>query len=927
MLRRTLGACLLALALAGCPVPAERRWQLVTSGLDEALLSVAGSSAQDVWAVGADAGSGPLVLHFDGTAWTRRQTGLRGTLWWAHALPGGRVLFGGVRGTILEWDGGAFVRHATPGLARQTVFGVWGASRDDVWAVGAGTSGRRGFLWHFDGSAWSDVGLPADVPLRAGEAPGLFKVWGSSADDVWAVGADGLVLHKGAGGWARLPVDRTDTLFTVSGRAGQVWITGGGRSSVLLEGDASGLKDLSPPGVALLQGVAPDPSAPGAAWAVGEQGAVYRRGPTGWEAAATGLTLPVESLHAVWVDPAGGVWAVGGKVLTDLTGGALLRLAPPGAATWRQPDKPAPPAAVCPQAAVDPAEGQSIARRWNEQILGAIRRDLPRPTVHARNLFHLSAALWDAWAAWDPAARGVFAHERAAAPDVEAARREALSYAALRLLDHRYAAAAGGAVSSACFRAFMLKLGYPPDDATLSGDSPRAVGNRVGQAVIDATREDGANEQADYADTTGFTSAAPALPVESPSPPAADIDLWQPLDLAIAATQNGIPLAPGVQKYVGAHWGKVAPFALVRPSPGAPYVDPGPPPALTPATMGWVVELIRRSAQLGVDPAQTIDISPGATGNNPLGTNAGAGHPQNPVTGQPYAPQVVRLGDFGRVLAEVWADGPRSETPPGHWNLIANQAFQDPRFARRWRGGGPTLAPLEWDVRAYLALNGALHDAAIAAWEVKRAFLRSRPITLIRTSAALGQSSDSGQAAYHPKGLPLVPGLIEVVTAASAAPGGRHAGLQNAVGQVAIRAWRGEPGDVRQVSGVGWLRGVEWVPYQKRDFVTPAFPGFISGHSCFSRAAAVTLAALTGSDFFPGGLGELPVAAGTSLTFEQGPSQPVVLQWATWFDAADQAGQSRLWGGIHIEADDFAGRRVGAQVGAAAAAKAESYFP
>jgi hypothetical protein len=52
----------------------------------------------------------------------------------------------------------------------------------------------------------------------------------------------------------------------------------------------------------------------------------------------------------------------------------------------------------------------------------------------------------------------------------------------------------------------------------------------------------------------------------------------------------------------------------------------------------------------------------------------------------------------------------------------------------------------------------------------------------------------------------------------------------------------------------------------------------------------------------------------------------VVLQWATYSDAADQAGQSRIWGGIHIEPDDFAGRRVGEKVGKGAFAKAETFF-
>jgi hypothetical protein len=379
-----------------------------------------------------------------------------------------------------------------------------------------------------------------------------------------------------------------------------------------------------------------------------------------------------------------------------------------------------------------------------------------------------------------------------------------------------------------------------------------------------------------------------------------------------------------VQKYVGAHWGRVTPFALTRAASGVPYVDAGPPPVLSPATVPWVVEVIRRSSQLETFD-QVIDISPGAYGNNSLGANDGMGRPLNPVTGQPYAAQRVPLGDFGRVLAETWADGPKSETPPGHWNVIANQAFDHAAFARQWRGAGPPLGALEWDVRAYLALNGAVHDAAIAAWEIKRAFLCSRPITLIRSSAAYGQSSDSTKPSYDARGLPLVPDLIEVVTTETVASG-RHAGLQNALGQVVLRTWLGEPGDTKRTSGIGWMRAVEWVPYQKRDFVTPAFPGFISGHSTFSRAAAVTLTTMTGSEFFPGGLGQLAVAAGTSLTFEQGPSQPVVLQWATYFDAADQAGQSRLWGGIHIAPDDFAGRRVGAQVGAWAIAKAETFF-
>lgn len=912
----------------GCPQPKDPAvWQVVASGLDEALMGVAGSSERDVWAVGADvgAGKGPLVLHFDGTAWSRLDPGTKGHLWWVHAFSDGTALFGGVRSTIVQWNGSAFVRQATPGLARQTVFGIWGSAPNDAYAVGSGTSGRRGFIWHFDGTSWAEVPMPADVPVHDGETPGLFKVWGTGANDVWAVGADGLVLHK-TDSWQRVAISRTDTLFTVSGRKGQVLISGGGRTSVLLEGDGDTFADVSPSSVSLVQGVATDPSDATLAYAVGDQGAVFSRTGSGWSKVDTQLALSVESLHAVWVDPKGGAWAVGGKVLTNLTSGALVRLAPKNAAVYVQPEKPIPPAVVCPATQIDPAEGQSIARRWDEQVLGAIRRDLPRPTVHARTLYHFSAAMWDAWAAYTTTALGVYSHERATAADVEAARAEAISYAAYRMLEHRYLHANGGPVSDACFRAFMTKLGYSPDDTVTTGDSPRALGNRIAQTIIDATANDGANEANNYADTTSFMAANSPLSVESPGSPATDINHWQPLDLAIAATQNGIPLAAGVQAYVGAQWGQVKPFALTRTTGTPTYLDPGPAPELNAASMPSVVEVLRRSSQLGVNLVETIDISPGAYGNNPLGSNAGTGHSMNPVTGQPYAPQVVPLADFGRVMAETWADGPKSETPPGHWNVIANQVFAHASFVRKWKGVGPELPKLEWDVRAYLALNGALHDAAIAAWEIKRVYTCSRPITLIRSSGAVGQSSDAAQPGFNPKGLPLVPGLIELVSAESAAKGGRHEGLQNAVGQVVVQVWKGEPGDTHTVSGTGWLRAVEWVPYQKRDFVTPAFPGFISGHSTFSRAGAEVLTLATGSSYFPGGLGELAVAANTSLTFEAGPTVPVKLQWATYYDAADQAGQSRIWGGIHIEADDFSGRRVGSQVGLKAFAQAETFF-
>src|SRR6185295_15203224 len=159
----------------------------------------------------------------------------------------------------------------------------------------------------------------------------------------------------------------------------------------------------------------------------------------------------------------------------------------------------------------------------------------------------------------------------------------------------------------------------------------------------------------------------------------------------------------------------------------------------------------------------TMDISPASYGNNPLGTNDGTGYPLNPVTGEPYAPQVVPRGDFGRVIAEYWADGPTSETPPGHWNVLAN-AVSDRLVEKRIGGTGPALDDLAWDVRVYFAVNAAVHDAAIGCWGTKRVYDSVRPISMIRYMGELGQSSDSLGPSYDPDGLPLVPGLIEVIT-------------------------------------------------------------------------------------------------------------------------------------------------------------------
>ena len=582
-----------------------------------------------------------------------------------------------------------------------------------------------------------------------------------------------------------------------------------------------------------------------------------------------------------------------------------------------------------------PLHGWSVARAWNEALLDAIRRDLPAPTVHGRNLFHVSAAMWDAWAAYDPGATGYFVnedhHQKGLDADgVEAARGESISYAAYRVLESRYLKSVGASDSIPEFDAVMASLCLPTDVVTTEGDSPAALGNRIAARIIDVGMTDGSNEAAGYTDPD-YQPVNPPLQVAKSGTTMVRPNRWQPLQLRQMVSQNGIPVANGTQQFIGSHWGHVTGFALPDGGPDGLPLDPGPPPML--GDPGGdrdfkmsAIEVIRYSSMLDPSDGQTVDISPGSLGNNPLGTYDGAGHPVNPVTGEAYLPEVVSRADFGRVVAEFWADGPSSETPPGHWNVLANSVSDNLAPDLRIAGKGPAVDRLEWDVKLYLALNAATHDAAVAAWGAKGRYDSVRPISMIRYMGGLGQSSDPDGRSYDPEGLPLEPGLVEVVTAESSAPGGRHEALSDHVGEVAIRAWAGRPEDPETgTGGVDWIRAVDWVPYQLPTFVTPSFAGYVSGHSTFSRAAAEVLTAITGSEYFPGGQGEWTVPAG-DLRFEAGPVKDVVLQWATYADASDQAGISRLYGGIHVRADDLRGRVIGAECGRAAWAAVQHYY-
>jgi hypothetical protein len=223
------------------------------------------------------------------------------------------------------------------------------------------------------------------------------------------------------------------------------------------------------------------------------------------------------------------------------------------------------------------------------------------------------------------------------------------------------------------------------------------------------------------------------------------------------------------------------------------------------------------------------------------------------------------LTDEQKMIAEYWADGPHSELPPGHWNLFAHQVYHRDRT-------GDSEHDLDQAVKLFFALTNAIFDAGICAWDDKRAYDSVRPLTAIRV-AFQGQP---------------------------------------------IRAWAG-PG-----RGAQTILGEQWFPYQPTTFPTPPFPEYSSGHSNFSAAGAAILKRFTGSDRFGG---SVTFPAGSSR-IEPGltPATDLTLSWATFTDAADQAGISRRYGGIHFRQADLDGRDTGRRAADQCWDKAQTYI-
>jgi hypothetical protein len=451
-----------------------------------------------------------------------------------------------------------------------------------------------------------------------------------------------------------------------------------------------------------------------------------------------------------------------------------------------------------PKAASAQTAGASVLLDWNAALLDAVVKTRMGPPITARALAIVHTAVYDAWTPYTESARATQSGppRRPQSERTLDNKREATSYAAYRTLVDLFP------TLEASFGGLMSTLGYAPADTSTKGLSPSAIGNLAAKRVLEARRGDGSNQENNYADTTNYQ------PTNSPDQ-LIDPNRWQPLR---------VPDGQGnytVQKFLAPHWGQVRPFGL---SSGSELRNE-------------VAGMLKRyPAKHYVDQhSEVLQIS-------------------------------AELDDRKKMIAEYWADGPGSVTPPGHWNEIAR--YVSVRDSH----------DLDRDVKLYFALNNAMMDCAITAWDVKRYYDSVRPISAIRFL---------------------------------------YAGKK-------VQAWGG-PG-----LGTRKIDGATWHPYQPATFVTPPFAEFVSGHSTFSSAAAEVLRSFTGSndygDSWTQPAGASPIEPGVT------PSTPVTLSWESFTGAAEEAGMSRLFGGIHISDSNVGGLKLGREVAKRAWSKAQTYF-
>lgn len=601
----------------------------------------------------------------------------------------------------------------------------------------------------------------------------------------------------------------------------------------------------------------------------------------------------------------------------------------------------------------------SVAREWMDIVLDMVVRDGQGPTIQARNLFHISAAMYDAWAAYDSNQKTYFLDKnykgfnlpfnrdfKKISKNTDSLRKIAMTYAAFGVAYGRYSQYGSKGRTIDYLFDKMDSLGYKVSSRKMNYEegSPEALGNYIANYIIelgdnDNSREDNRHESEMYKSVN--LNLRPDLPGAEPLK---NPNRWQPIEIRPYLRFKGDDktlkdwnylLIEGNTQFLTSFWGEIFSFALPR-SENNLHFDPGTPPqfnsknAISHEAYRWGFQMVQDwSGYLDPKNPKIWDVSPKGIISldahlpetlqeyqeyyNKVKANSRGKATKNPYTKKYYTKNLMKQGDYCRVIAEFWVDGPNTKSPPGHWLEFLNKVSYHPEFERKWNGKGKVLSALEWDVKSYFVMTGTLHDAAIASWSIKNHYDYVRPITAIRYLGSLGQSSDSNLPNYNTLGLKLKKGSTELVLESDPLVGENKEHLN----KVKIFSWKGPnaiANPYNDTAGADWILAENWWPYQRYSFATPPFAGYVSGHSTFSIAGAEILNYITGSPYFPGGIETFTANKDEFLLFENGPSKTVTLQWATFYDAAIETCLSRVWGGIHPPADDIEGRRVGKKV-------------
>ena len=525
----------------------------------------------------------------------------------------------------------------------------------------------------------------------------------------------------------------------------------------------------------------------------------------------------------------------------------------------------------------------SVVSDWNAVALAEVRfsRALRNgPPIVARALAIAHTCMYDAWAAYDDVAVGITdpmgSRRQPADARTDENKAKAVSFAAYRCLRNLYP---DGSLPppleqpSVRLNAMLESLGYSLDETCQTDEDCRNsdpttaadIGNLAAQAVIDARRHDGSNQ---YGDLT-----------PAPCPLTAE---W------------ALPCAAAPYGQTSANPDRTGAYSDYVAADYAPYVPTNP-------LMGYCNPLIDVcTRQEIVDPNHWQPLIYDA-GQACL--DAGRGTEETCPQIQTFvAPHWERVTPFALTSASQFDDQliippPDYAKNPGQYQANVNSMIQYSRSLNTQRkliveywADGPSseLPPGHWglfaqfvsqrdnhtidqDAKMFFAMHNASFDAGIVAWHIKRRYNGVRPITAIRF-AKRGQS---------------------------------------------INAWGGPGRPIEQIPGE------KWSPYNPGSNLTPPFPGYFSGHSVFSRSSATVLALFTGSDLF-GFSTVLPPNFGR---VEPGiPTEPTTFFYETFSDAADEAGLSRLYGGIHFEDDNTTAQSVGYLIGVQAWEKALTYF-